>query len=57
MATDSSILALKIPTDRGAWPATVYGVAESQSFEPCSSSLWTMTLRDGAVTCSRQFAF
>ena len=31
MATDSSILALKIPTDRGAWPATVYGVAESQT--------------------------
>ena len=31
MATDSSILALKIPTDRGAWRATVYGVAESQT--------------------------
>ena len=31
MATDSSILALKIPMDRGAWRATVYGVAESQT--------------------------
>ena len=31
MAIDSSILALKIPMDRGAWRATVYGVAESQT--------------------------
>ena len=29
MATHSSILAWKIPTDRGAWRATVHGVAES----------------------------
>ena len=28
MATDSSILAWRIPMDRGAWWATVHGVAE-----------------------------
>ena len=30
MATHSSILAWRIPMDRGAWRATVYGVAKSQ---------------------------
>ena len=29
MATHSSILAWKIPMDRGAWQATVYRVTES----------------------------
>ena len=29
MATHSSILALRIPMDRGAWWATVHGVAKS----------------------------
>ena len=29
MATHSSILAWRIPTDRGAWRATVHGVAKS----------------------------
>ena len=28
MATHSSILAWRIPMDRGAWEATVHGVAE-----------------------------
>ena len=31
MATHSSILAWRIPMDRGAWWATVHGVAESQT--------------------------
>ena len=31
MATHSSILAWRITTDRGAWQATVYGVAKSQT--------------------------
>ena len=31
MATHSSILAWRIPMDRGAWPATVHGVAKSQT--------------------------
>ena len=31
MATHSSILAWKIPTDREAWWATVHGVAQSQT--------------------------
>jgi len=28
MATHSSILAWRIPMDRGAWPATVHGVTK-----------------------------
>ena len=31
MATHSSILAWRIPMDRGAWRATVHGVAKSQT--------------------------
>ena len=30
MATHSSILAWRIPMDRGTWQATVYGVTKSQ---------------------------
>ena len=33
MATHSSILAQKIPMDRGAWPATVHRVVESDTTE------------------------
>ena len=36
MATHSSILAWKIPMDRGVWQATVYGVAESSITERLS---------------------
>ena len=31
MATHSSILAWRVPRDRGAWPATVHGVTKSQT--------------------------
>ena len=31
MAAQSSILAWRIPQDRGAWRATVHGIAESQT--------------------------
>ena len=31
MATHSSILAWRIPMNKGAWRATVYGVAKSQT--------------------------
>ena len=31
MATHSSILAWRMPMDRGAWWATVHGVAKSQA--------------------------
>ena len=31
MATHSSILALRIPVDRGAWQGPVHGAAKSQS--------------------------
>ena len=33
MATHSSILAWRIPMDRGAWRATVHGVTESDMTE------------------------
>ena len=33
MAAHSSILTWKIPTDRGAWWATVHGVTESDTTE------------------------
>ena len=33
MATRSSILAWRIPVDRGAWQATVHGGAESDTTE------------------------
>ena len=31
MATHSSILAWRIPIDRGAWQATVHGITKSQT--------------------------
>ena len=46
MAIRSSILAWRIPTDRGAWWAAVHGVAESRPWQRLStaqhSSFWVM---------------
>ena len=37
MATHSSILAWRIPMDRGTWKATVHGVSESDTTECLST--------------------
>ena len=38
MATHSSIVAWRIPKDRGAWRATVHGAAESDMTERLSTA-------------------
>ena len=38
-ATHSSVLAWRIPMDRGAWQATVHGVSESDMTERLSTIL------------------
>ena len=43
MATHSSILAWKVPMDRGAWWAAVHGVTKSQT--PLSTCVRTHTHR------------
>ena len=45
MATHSSILARRIPMDRGAWQATVLGVAESDPNKRLSTAQPMQELR------------
>ena len=44
MATHSSILAWRIPTDRGSWQATVHGVAKSRTWlsHRASTKTWNV---------------
>ena len=46
MATHSSILAWRISMDRGAWWATVHGVAELDSTEQLSTALHNQIFLD-----------
>ena len=51
MATHSSILACRIPMDRGAWPAAVHGVAKSRTW----LSNWARTHSAAPLKkCSRE---
>ena len=50
MVTHSSILAWRIPMDRGAWRATVLGVTESDTAEQTSIALRSI----GATGAARQ---
>ena len=38
MATHSIIVAWRVPTDRGAWQATIHGFAESDTTERLSTT-------------------
>ena len=40
MATHSNILVWRMPTDRGAWRATVHGIAESYTTERLSTHIF-----------------
>ena len=54
MATYSSILALEKPTDRGAWQATVNGVAKSQT-QLSTHTNTVITFADSAVKSKEQW--
>ena len=46
MATHSSILAWRIPIDRGAWWATVHGAAEPDTTEQLSMVTHLLSLKE-----------
>ena len=48
MGTHSSVVAWRIPMDRGAWQATVHGIAELDTTERLSMSAGT------TLCCQRQ---
>ena len=59
-STHPSILALRIPMDRGVWQATVHGVAKSRTLsEPLSLSgrNWHIPPPPTPKSCSDQFLY
>ena len=50
IATHSSILAWRIPVDRGTWWATVHGVAESDMTDLAQHSKYPIKARGGTGT-------
>ena len=55
MATHSSILAWRIPMDRGAWRAAVHGIAESDTTEQVSTAhhfKYPISKYSDLLTCS-----
>ena len=46
MATHSSLLAWRIPMDRGAWQVTVHAIAESETTEQLSTDMYQTLCRE-----------
>ena len=57
MATHSSILAWRIPMDRGAWQATVHGVLKSIGQDLRTKQFENLALQASIMLCSTLDAF
>ena len=53
MATHSNILPWRIPVDRGAWKATIHGIAESDTTERLSTNTSTTAYQRAVLVAQR----